>query len=303
MGSQLVGDQPDKTPGVGNSRFPSVGMAVLWTLFLYFNLQLIVLFVTQGFLIAWVEGRGEPFPKPRSLEALRLQLWAQIAALPLQWLLIRFLAGTFPFRLGKFPRIGSFLLGFFLVSGFCHLLNWGLTSLMSGALNLPVPKHPLTRFGADAVLLWDWLVLTLSACLVAPINEELLFRRVLPQWMDLNQGPRAVGILAVVTGLLLSETSPQLGLLFPICSLVWHLGLWLLIEWNRHWQPSTRMMIASSALFGAIHSFAWPTPIPLFFFALWQFRLVKEADGVGPAVVFHSLFNAIGVVTLFLGNR
>jgi membrane protease YdiL (CAAX protease family) len=77
---------------------------------------------------------------------------------------------------------------------------------------------------------------------------------------------------------------------------------------SEHVQPSRReramnqagAIYATSALFAAAHSFAWPTPISLFVLALGLGFLVYRTRSIVGSIVLHALFNAVPCVLLLL---
>jgi Type II CAAX prenyl endopeptidase Rce1-like len=63
-----------------------------------------------------------------------------------------------------------------------------------------------------------------------------------------------------------------------------------------------RAIIASSALFAAVHSQVWPSPVPLFVLALGLgYLYMRTRSLVGPVVV-HGMFNAVSAVYLLMGG-
>ena len=55
---------------------------------------------------------------------------------------------------------------------------------------------------------------------------------------------------------------------------------------------------ATSLLFAAAHSFAWPTPISLFVLALGLGFLVFRTQSIIGSITLHALFNSISVLVL-----
>lgn len=277
-----------------------VTMAAFWTVFLYFNLQFVVLLGSPAVLLCWKQFFPDwEYQATQPLDSLRLQLWSQAMVLPLQIALLLVLGGRSCFNLGNFPAWWKFLIGFLVVSLSCHGMNFILGQIMEKGFGIPIPQHPLTKLGIDAVASWDWIALTLSACVIAPIGEEVIFRRIVPRWFSQVSGPRALGMMAIGASILMSRPEQPFGKILAISAVVWAFLLWVIVEWKTNWSEETRLMVACSALFSTIHSFAWPTPVPLFFFALWQYQLARQTHGVGAVILFHAMFNGIGVVGLF----
>jgi membrane protease YdiL (CAAX protease family) len=59
---------------------------------------------------------------------------------------------------------------------------------------------------------------------------------------------------------------------------------------------------SSSALFAVAHSGVWPSPIPLFAFALGLGYLTARTRDITTAVVVHGMFNAVSFVYLLRGG-
>ena len=104
-------------------------------------------------------------------------------------------------------------------------------------------------------------LVVLSAVLVAPITEELLFRGVLLGWLETLAASLNVG------------------------------GRW---RQSIFWIPN----ILVSLFFAAIHYPQWPAPIPLFFLSLGLGFLVKQTGRLGASISAHMFFNAISTVIL-----
>jgi membrane protease YdiL (CAAX protease family) len=60
-------------------------------------------------------------------------------------------------------------------------------------------------------------------------------------------------------------------------------------------------VFATALLFGATHSFAWPTPIALFVLGLGLGYLAVRTRSLVAPVVVHCLFNAVSFVILIEG--
>jgi hypothetical protein len=60
-------------------------------------------------------------------------------------------------------------------------------------------------------------------------------------------------------------------------------------------------VFATALLFGAVHSFAWPTPVALFVLGLVLGYLALRTRSLVAPVILHSLFNGVSFVLLFYG--
>ena len=103
----------------------------------------------------------------------------------------------------------------------------------------------------------------LSAVIMAPIAEELLFRGVLLGWLE------------------------------TVASR-WNKGKgW---GWVRTWLPN----ILVSVIFAAIHGPQWPAPLPLFVLSMGLGSLVQTTGRLGASIAAHMLFNGLSTLTLFV---
>jgi membrane protease YdiL (CAAX protease family) len=73
----------------------------------------------------------------------------------------------------------------------------------------------------------------------------------------------------------------------------------LRIRSRRHVQA----ILASSALFAAVHAQVWPSPVPLVLLAVGLgYLYLRTRSLVGPIVV-HGMFNAVSALYLLLGGK
>lgn len=163
----------------------------------------------------------------------------------------------------------------------------------------------------------DLLMVSLGSVIVAPLSEELLFRGVLLPWLMRSAalGHVMVACAALLTATYLRESGTVGWNPGPVVFVAALLpGYWLAPILLRYMRPSykrhankperltraTRGIYGSALLFAAFHSSVWPSPIPLFIFALALGWLAYRTQSlIGPFVV-HGLFNAVSCLVLFL---
>lgn len=162
-------------------------------------------------------------------------------------------------------------------------------------------QHPLSILtpAGDG---YGGLVFGLSVILVVPILEELLFRGLVLGWAEAEwHRPWVVMVFAVAFALKNSRFEPEFGPMVFLALL--GVGLYLMQRFAYQISPlfPTRTAAAvwsSSALFAVAHSTVWPSPIPLFAFALGLGYLTARTRDITAAVVLHGMFNAVSFVYL-----
>src|SRR5262245_12955217 len=278
---------------------------------------------------------------PAAAETVRY-LWSAVHAFPIQLALllaIRWvqagLKGLAPPTASGWARhaVAGYLTWLFVTPvAFClfALANLAYTWLTGK----PPDKHPLTAHGNSGGTR-DWTAFVLQTVLLAPILEELLFRGILLPWLARTKPgephasltvapadrPLAIMVLSVVVALVLHVNDTKAaweagdwqsaaahlmpGAFFSLLVLLDFLARrmsrvrrYLRIRSVQH----ARAILASSALFAAVHSQVWPSPVPLFVLALGLgYLYIRTRSIIGPVVV-HGMFNAVSALYLLLGG-
>ncbi len=177
-----------------------------------------------------------------------------------------------------------------------------LTLLVKQELGGPIDSHPLaklppTRDGFGGALFG------LAVCAMTPWVEEYFFRGLLIPWtLRGRYRPFALLMLALMFPLLAFgdwRDPHYAALLFAGV-----LGVVLFAcQCLPKGYPKRTILtvVSSSALFAAAHSAVWPSPIPLFVFALGLGYLTARTGSIVPGVVVHGLFNGASFVYLLRG--
>ncbi|CAN5523163.1 hypothetical protein BH11PLA2_BH11PLA2_21920 [soil metagenome] len=240
----------------------------------------------------------EDSERQRVVSLIAAPLWI---ALLFAW---RSVSGADPFRgitlKTTLANIAYGLRGFLILTPVIlsiHFLSEAILTLGGGASE----KHPLTQFTADS---WpDRITLILSASVVAPIVEELIFRGILLTWCR-ERVHRAMFVFAgAVVTLLLTRGAflPAMLLLVDLVAMFF-LALYGRQVWKR-WPTRTALSVfVTSALFAVMHAAVWPTPWPLLFFGMGLAWMASRSGSVLPGIVTHSLFNTVSVVLLLRGG-
>jgi membrane protease YdiL (CAAX protease family) len=174
--------------------------------------------------------------------------------------------------------------------------------------------HPLQQLASEALSPMNGVLIGLSALVLAPIWEELVFRRIIQSWLAQRDWGGHVGMLlallvafAPVVGLLNDDVPIERAMLVsklrPVLFVIFMFLCFLCLHWLLRGSKADRNVIggiyATALLFGIVHS-SWPTPIPLFFLGLGLgFLAYRTQSLIGP-IVLHSLFNAVACISLLI---
>jgi membrane protease YdiL (CAAX protease family) len=284
-------------------------------------------FAVQLFFPALIAGFLEAVGIRKLLEgqdpvhgSTRLILCAMIISLPLEYLAIlgelRYIRHAQLYQLGLTTRhalqnlIAGYLLWLLLTpldhTVFALLTEW-----------IPSEEHPFFRLVQERPTGLDLILVNFDVLFVAALGEELLFRGVLLPWLTRTS---ALGHFTVAGAALFTAAYQRMsgtvgwnaGPVVFVAALL--PGYWLAPTLLRYLRPlykrhasrpgrlarATRGIYGSALLFAAFHSSIWPSPIPLFFFALGLGWLAYRTQSLIGPMVAHGLFNAVSCLILFL---
>ena len=277
-------------------------------------------FLALELLLAFGLGPGRlaapPTPE-QTVAFMRLQLLAGVLAFPFQAASVLFLLGPAlgvrPWQIGlTFRRFGwnglAGVAGWALLTPTCLAVNYGVVALYGSQAATQVQQHPFVQMANQGLTQAEWVLLACAATITAPAMEELLFRGALLAWLERHVWASHLAMLmALVLALPMKGNDaalwqhgagPLLLHLAPVLFVLALVLIYLLIcQWSR--TPTGPAVFASSALFAAVHSFAWPTPVALFVLALGLAWLAHRTRSLIGPVVLHGLFNAVSCVLLF----
>ena len=261
----------------------------------------------------------------------RLQLWAIALALAFWVSSVALLCWRLPVSyrrdmgvsLGCFPRRDSCGLHRLAANLFLGVAAWMLlTPVVLGANAflvwlhqhheiLPVQDHPLAAAARSGDMRpVEWGLLALSVVLAAPLGEELFFRGALTALCrKLHGGGHAAMLLAFAAALLSRRqqleaamgdgVQPLLLAGLPVLFVLSMTPLYAVVCWRSRTNDGP-VIFGTALLFAALHSFAWPTPPPLFILGLGLGWLVVRTRSLVAPVVLHALFNAVSYVLLVM---
>jgi membrane protease YdiL (CAAX protease family) len=197
-----------------------------------------------------------------------------------------------------------------LAFGVNLLLVW----LYSRFTKIAPEEHPFTAtVQSGGMRQLEWCLLAVGVMVSAPLWEELLFRGLLPAVARKlgGTGGYAALMLALAAALLLRRQPiaealtagrpvPLLFAVAPVLFVLAMLPLYTLVCWLSR-AKDVRIVFGTAVLFGAVHSFAWPTPVALFVLGLGLGWLAVWTRSLIAPVVVHALFNAVSFALLYFG--
>jgi membrane protease YdiL (CAAX protease family) len=191
------------------------------------------------------------------------------------------------------------------------LIAWAVLSVLVHGINVPVnvlfnmlglerDRHPLEKL---TNLSWsDSALFVFCACVAAPVVEEFVFRGVILVWAQGGRKTPAVPDIRarfrpwilVLAALLFAALSRRTGAIVFVVALIPLMSCCLYALPRK--RQTVGAIVSSAMLFGAVHSTAWPSPIPLFVLGLGLGWLAARTRSILAPIVVHGLFNAISVV-------
>lgn len=257
----------------------------------------------------------------RKLARSRLGMWTTALSLPLFLatlpLLFRLLPDTNPRDFGltldnwRSHALSGLLRGLLLTPAILGV-NLAVIWLYKVTVGEGAEEHPFTLLAGKQLMWWEWAMLFVGACMAAPFYEELLFRGVLQRWFATSDAAPWIGFnLAAGMALLIRwqgiatawhDSFRALALALMPLAWVGFLFAIFIVVWLRGGAKRTLAILASSTLFAAIHSFAWPSPIPLTILALALGDLAWKQRSLAGAMAMHAVFNGASFLVL-LGER
>lgn len=251
------------------------------------------------------------------LASYRLGLWTGSLSAPLQvaigvsWL--RFSCGATFAEMGLTTRwLGrNVALGLLFAVIFAPGA-YGLQALAilgMKALGADEQAHPFTQLGQQSLALVEWVLLIVSAVVLAPLWEEFLYRGIVQPWVMEKQpwgGPIALGVALLAT---LSARSESLQRAvssggrelwiewIPILSLLVLAVVYFVLARHR---PKLAGLFATAVLFAWIHARVWPSPVALVWLALGLGWLRWRGQSLVGSIVLHAVFNAIACQILIV---
>jgi len=269
---------------------------------------------TRGRQRLWTVTLGTPL----ALVLILYTLWKTRRARPADY-------GLAPTRIGANLRLGY--VAWLLAHPVAMLVLFGMLVLIGEDA---AEEHPLTEAARAGLSVDEWILLAISAVVLAPLAEELVFRGVLLPWQLRGQWERQamIAACAFVMAAVMGLRAPPKPyrpetLLFVLAMLP---GLVVLPYVQLHRAPPDPEMTEPPAngllevlrcagdrraqaplaiytngvFFGAMHAGAWPSPVPLFLLGMVLAWLRYRSSSLVGALTVHALFNATALIALAL---
>ncbi|MGL4555284.1 MAG: CPBP family glutamic-type intramembrane protease [Gemmataceae bacterium] len=230
--------------------------------------------------------------KPQSPDQTRFLLWAQAAAFPLQiagvLALLAYTSGAKAADVGlPGKRLGRQTVTALAVAAALIPAVYGVSALKLAAANrlgVPQTEHHFTRLGQAGLGPGEWALLVFVAVVVAPVWEELFFRGLVqPAVIAEGREGQLAALMIAVAWAAAAGWVPAGAALAASLACVLLPGGW-------------RGVYAVAVLFAAVHSAAWPSPIPLLPLGAGLGWLAR--GGLLGPIVLHALFNAVACALL-----
>lgn len=204
------------------------------------------------------------------------------------------------------------VLAFLLVALPIYLINYLSVSTMGLLTRKWQPnKHPVEKmvrenFSGDVAYL-----AFLSAVILAPAAEELIFRAVVQSWLfkavrglftqppDPNKPERPPEATEIeLFSELDSCSSPHIGETAPIASFAMPAGCGNEPDRNDR-RAGWIAIVFTSLLFALAHWEQWPAPVAIFFLSLSLGFVFQRTGSLWSSFIVHSLFNGLSTAVLF----
>lgn len=270
------------------------------------------------------EGDGPP-GNLSWLEIMFVQAAINSALIVLLPLLLRVASGARLADIGLSRRawrrqVAIGVVGLAMVMPVVQLVNWASTYL-PGLPRRDVRAHPLEKMLRDDPTGAIAYLAVLSAVVLAPISEELLFRGILQPWL-----------IAALNDLALALSRRRRSKLVPVPEAppadfeYWPVdepegsdrtvttssapvpagsGPAHADEKPTPYRPpvagaTATAIVLVSLLFGALHASQWPAPIPIFVLALGLGLVSYRTGSLLAPICMHAIFNGISTVGILL---
>jgi membrane protease YdiL (CAAX protease family) len=197
-------------------------------------------------------------------------------------------------------QVAAGTVGFLLVSPAVYLINWISVSIWKQH------KHPLEQMVFAEPTVGIACLAFLSAVLLAPAAEELLFRGILQSWLAqfFRRGDPSKVLVDELSDLEVEALSASQGDPGPASAYTLPEEAVTAVASFGEPEPGTGReplapVLITSALFAAVHLPQWPAPIAIFFLSVGLGVVYQRTGSLIASFVMHALFNGFSTLILF----
>ncbi|MFO0908901.1 MAG: CPBP family intramembrane glutamic endopeptidase [Isosphaeraceae bacterium] len=279
---------------------------ILLVLFTYFLIQVVVVSLFHAMQAGAGQKPAGEFSFTARLGLVTLTNIAVVLAIPF---VVQVAAGAERRSMGlSLDRFGlnvwSGVVAFFLVTPWVYVL------FLLAQLIFKANRHPLELMLRQEMSPLAAVLAVLSAVVMAPLAEELLFRGILQTWLNRVFQRRAVADPAYGVGSPIVLEPEGLRWIEPASS-TFQADPWTaptavdvlepprleaLPSRREEWLP----VLATSLLFGLVHITEMPAPIPIFVLSLALGYLYQRTGTLVASIILHALFNGLSTLQLLL---
>ncbi len=258
---------------------------------------------------------SEMLKRNETYAVARYQVWIAVVAFPLQLAMIILFSlstGARPYQIGwtgfHFGRdVLVAIVSTVAITPLAQSVNLAIGELWRRYVTEPTP-HFLTKISETQPQLIDWLLIFLSAVVVAAILEELLFRALLLSWAltrphggDITMaGVVLLSAVLVIRPVSHAASLHEAAIAASPLFFTLVMGLVYLVLRRAFRSAAVNGIFATGLLFGVVHFAAWPTPVALSLLGIGLGMLYYRMQSILPCVVTHALFNAVSYVELVI---
>jgi membrane protease YdiL (CAAX protease family) len=191
------------------------------------------------------------------------------------------------------------VVSFLLVAPVVYLLN-GIAVVAWTQMGGKPDPHPLEKMVRGESSPGVIALAVLSAVILAPAAEELIFRGVVQRWLTRVLRPRqqlgAPEVEAVADGLAEGTAPVPEDVNVAVARFPRSLPAAVRLATQSRGLP----IVLTSGLFAILHIAQWPAPMAIFFLSLGLGLVYERTGSLVSSFTMHAMFNGLGTLLLFL---
>jgi membrane protease YdiL (CAAX protease family) len=165
--------------------------------------------------------------------------------------------------------------------------------------------HPLEKMLREQFSFGVGYLAVVSAVVLAPIAEELLFRAIIQQWLIKVLKRRAVRQQTIepyveLSGVTRSDSSTGIEFWEEDQPFAPPRGASRPVDASADNWATSRAIILTSLFFALLHAPQWPAPIPIFVLSLVLGTVYVRTGSLIAPVIMHASFNGLSTIAMFV---